>query len=105
MLTVGDILVPLLFLSDGMHLSNFAGDKKEWTVYMTIGNLSSKLRKMPSTNSVVKVALLPIAIKNRNIPQKRLDERWHTYREVLNKVLRRVLQPFAFRHNPSAERG
>ena len=67
-LRVGDTLVPLIFMSDGMHLSNFAGDKKEWPVYMKIGNLSSKIRQTPSTHSVVMVALLLIPIKNRNIP-------------------------------------
>jgi len=71
-------------MSDGTHLSNFAGDQKERPVYMTIGNLSSKIRQMPSTHSVVMVALLPIPMKNRNIPQKGLDEQWHTNREVLN---------------------
>jgi len=78
MLRVGDTLVPLIFMSDRTHLSNFAGDKKEWTVYMTIGNLSSKLRQIPSTQSVVMVALLPIPIKNYNIPQEWLDEQRHT---------------------------
>ena len=90
-------------MSDGTHLSNFAGDKKEWPVYMTIGNLSSKIRQTPSTHSVVMVALLPIPIKNRNIPQKRLDEQRQTNREVLNEVLRRVLQPLTFKQHPSAE--
>jgi hypothetical protein len=65
-------------MSDGTHLMNFAGDKKEWPVYMTIGILSSKIRQMPSQHTVVMVALLPIAMKNRNIPQKRLDEQRHT---------------------------
>jgi hypothetical protein len=51
------------------------------------------------------VALLPIPIMNRNIPQKRLDEQWHTNREVLNEVLRRVRQPLTFKQNPSAESG
>jgi len=77
-LRVGDALVPLIFMSDQTHLSNFAGDKKEWPVYITIGNLSSKIRQMPSTHSVVMVALLPIPIKNPNIPQKRLDEQGQT---------------------------
>jgi len=31
-LRLGDILVPLIFMSDRTHLSNFAGDKKEWPV-------------------------------------------------------------------------
>jgi hypothetical protein len=91
MLTVGDTLVPSIFMSDGICLSNFAGDKKESPVYMTIGNLSSKLRQMRSIHSVIMIALLPIPIKNRKIPQKRLDEQWHTNREVLNEVLWRIL--------------
>jgi len=92
-------------MSDGTHLSNLAGDKEEWPVYMTIGNLSSKIRQMPSTHSVVVVALLPIPITNCNIPQKRLVEPWQTNREVLNEVPRLLLQPLIFRHNPSAESG
>ena len=49
------------------------------------------------------ITLLPITIKNRNIPQKRLDEQLQTNREVLNQVLWQVLQPLNFRQNPSAE--
>jgi hypothetical protein len=99
---VGDTLVPLIFMSDGTHLSNFVGDKIEWPVYMTIANLSSKIRQTPSMHSVVMVALLPIPIKNRNIPQKRLDEQRQTNREVLNEVLRRLLQPLTFKQNRTA---
>jgi len=105
MLRVGDTLVPLIFMSDGTHLSDFAGDNKEWPAYMTIGNLSSKIRKKPSTHSVVMVALLPIPIKNRNVPQKLLDEQRQTHREVLNKVLQQLLQPLSFKQNPSTGSG
>jgi hypothetical protein len=35
-LRLGDTLVPLIFMSDGTHLSNVAGDKKEWPVCMTM---------------------------------------------------------------------
>jgi hypothetical protein len=103
-LRLGDTLVPLMFMSDGIHLSDFAGDKKEWAVYMTIANVSWKIRQMPSAHTVVMVALLPIPIKNRNIPQKRLDAQWKTNCEVLHHVLRWVLQPLTFKLNPSAER-
>jgi len=72
---------------------------------MTIGNLSSKIRQMPSTHSVVMVALLPIPMKNRNIPQMWLDEQRQTNREVLKELLRRVLLPLTFIQNPSAESG
>jgi len=101
----GDTLLPLMFMSNGTHLSNFAGDKKECPVYMTIGNLSSKIRQMPSTNSVLMVALLPIPITNRNIPQKRLEEEGQTNRQVWNEGLRRVLLPLTCHHNPNSESG
>jgi len=67
-LRVGDTLVPLIFMSDGTHLSSFAGDNTEWPVNVTIGNLSSMIRQIPLMHSMVMVALLPIPIKNRNIP-------------------------------------
>ena len=102
---MGDTLVPLIFMSDGTHLSNFAGIKKEWPVYMAIGNLSSKIGQMPSKHRVMIVALLPIPIKNRNIAQKRLDEQRQTNREVLIEILRRLLPPLTFKHNLSAESG
>ena len=105
MLRVGDTLVPLIFMSDGTHLSKFAGHKKEWPVYMTIVIQSSKICQIPSTHSIVMVALLPIAIQKRIYPQNRLDEQQQTHREVLNEVLQRVLQPLTVKQNPSAESG
>jgi hypothetical protein len=92
-------------MSDGTHLSKFTGEKKEWPVYMTIGNQSSKIRQSASMHNVVVVALLPIPIKSCNNPQKRLDEQRQTNREVLNEVLWRVLQPLTFKQNPSAGSG
>jgi len=103
MLRVGDTLVPLIFMSDRTNLWNFPVDNQEWPVYMTNGHLLSKLRLTPSTDSVVMVALLPITIKNRNIPQKWLDEQRQTNREMLNEVHRRVLQPLIFNQHSRAE--
>jgi len=60
---------------------------------------------MPSTHSVVMVALLLIPIRILNIPQKRLDEHRQTIREELNKVFRWVLQPLLLKQNPSAKSG
>jgi hypothetical protein len=45
---------------------------------MKIGNVSSKIRHIPSTHSVKMVALLPIPSKSRNIPQMRLDKQRQT---------------------------
>ena len=64
-LRVVDTLDPLIFMSDRTHLSNYAGDLKEWLVYMTIGNLSSKIRQMPTTHSVIMVALCRFQSRSR----------------------------------------
>jgi len=104
-LRVWDSLVPLFLMSNGTHVSKFAGGNKEWPAYMMIGNLSLKIRQMPSMHSVVMVTLLPIPIKNYNIPHKRLGEQWQTNRDVLNDVLQRVLQPHTIKQNPSAKSG
>jgi hypothetical protein len=98
---VGDTLVPSIFMFDGTHLLNFAGDQIEWPVYMTIGALSSKMRKTPSMHSVVMVAVLRIPIKNPKIRPKLLDEQQQTHREVLNEVLLRVLPSITFKQHPS----
>ena len=102
---MGDELVPMIFMSDGTHLSNSTGDKKVWPVWIKIDNQSSKIRQMPSTRSVIMVALLLFPIKNHNIAQKWLDEQQQTNREVLNEVLRQILQPLTFIQNPSTESG
>jgi len=70
---------------------------------MTIGNLSSKIRQKPSTQSILMVALLSIPIKNCKIPQKLLDDQGQTNREVQNRVLRSVLQVVTLNQNPRTE--
>ena len=100
-----DPLVPWIVMSNGTQLSNFTGDKKQWPVYMTIRYLSLKIYQMPSAHTVVMVALLPIPLKNSNIPQKQLVEQQQTNHAVRNEVLRRVLQPLIFELNSSAESG
>ena len=72
---------------------------------MTIGNLPSMIHQMPSPHSVVMVALLLIPNKNRNSPQKRLDEQWQRNGEMLNEELWLILQPLTCKRNPSAESG
>jgi hypothetical protein len=92
-LRVENIVVPLFFMSETTQFLNFAANKNEWPVYMTIGNLCSKIRQMPSTYNIVMVTLQLILIKNRNIPQKGLDQKQQTDRELLMNLLRQVLQP------------
>jgi hypothetical protein len=101
MLRVGDTLVPMIFMSDGTHLSIVTCHKPEWSVYLKVGNLSAKIRQILSMDGTVMVTFQPRPIKNCNSSQKQLDEKRQTKREVLNTVLQCILQPLNIRQNPS----
>ncbi|KAF8415030.1 hypothetical protein EV426DRAFT_579132 [Tirmania nivea] len=58
-LPVGATLVPVLFASDATHLINFSGDGKVWPIYMSIGNIKSRVRNKPTSHVWIPVALLP----------------------------------------------
>lgn len=53
-------MVPLIFASDETFLTNFSGGRTAWPIYMTIGNIHSKIRNSPSNNAWILVALLPV---------------------------------------------
>jgi hypothetical protein len=105
MLSMPDTMVPMIFMSNRTHPLNFGGNKNEWPVYMAIGNLSAKLCQMPSTHSIVMVALLSILIENSNNPAMWLNEQQHTNRDMLNKVLQQLLQPLSFKQYPGTVSG
>jgi hypothetical protein len=78
-------------MSDATHLTNFAGDKKAWPVYMTVGNLSSAVRNRPATQSVLLVALLPVPIKLRDVAASERDWQHEHNRLVTQHVLRHII--------------
>jgi hypothetical protein len=89
----GDTVVPMIFLSDATHLTNFSGDKKAWPVYMTIGNLSTTIRMAPSYHGILLIALLPIPIKMRDVPVSQHNAQKEHNRMIQQHVLRHVLGP------------
>ena len=105
MLRLVHMLVTLVIMSDGTHLSNFSGDKKLCPDYIPIANLSSEICQMPSMHTVTMVALLPIPIINCNVHKKRLHEHRQTNQEVLNTVPLQGFQHVTFKHNLNPERG
>ena len=63
----GSTIVPLIFSSDGTHLTTYSGDKKAWPVYMTIGNIHSEVRGKPNMCAQVLVGHLPVPKKMTKI--------------------------------------
>jgi hypothetical protein len=63
-LPLGATLVPLICGSDKTLLTTMAGNQSAWPVYITIGNLSNRIRQTPSSNAVLLLALLPLFPKS-----------------------------------------
>ncbi len=51
--------MPLICGSDKTLLTTMAGNHSAWPVYLTIGNLPKHVRRKPSSNAVLLLALLP----------------------------------------------
>ena len=57
----GATIAALILSSDKTQLTQFQGDKKAWPVYLTIGNISKRLQRQPSTHATILVGYLPVA--------------------------------------------
>jgi hypothetical protein len=60
---LGATIVPLFGSSVQTQLTNYSGDKKEWPVNWSLGNIDSTIRSKPSNRARILVALLPIPPK------------------------------------------
>jgi len=59
----GATIVPVFGSSGQTHLTNDLGAKKEWPVYLSLGNIDSTIRSKPSNLAGILVALLPVPPK------------------------------------------
>ena len=86
-------MVLIIFLSDATYPTNFSGDKKAWPVYMTIGNLSTTVRMVPSQHAILLIALLLIPIKLCDVPISQYTAQKEHNRTIQQHVLHHVLEP------------
>jgi hypothetical protein len=56
----GRTLLPVLLGSDKTHLTVFAGDKKAWPLYLSLGNIKSSFCNKPRNHAWVLGAYLPV---------------------------------------------
>jgi len=72
------------------------GDKKEWPVYLSLGNIDSTIRSKPSNLGSILVALLPIPPKyhfeGRGKTTAVKEQQIHN-REILRKVFELIFHP------------
>src|SRR6266550_6054484 len=93
---IGSTIVPVLGSSDQTHLTNYSGDKKEWPVFLSLGNVRSSERMKATRNYSILVALLPVPPKHCfRGPGRSADlkvQQDHN-REILRKVFEIIFTP------------
>lgn len=93
---IGSTIVPILGSSDQTHLTNYSGDKKEWPVFLSLGNIRSSERLKATRNCNVLVALLPVPPKHSfRGPGKTAETKAQQdyNREVLRQVFEKLFTP------------
>ena len=88
-LNIGSTVIPVLLGSDKTHLSLFAGNKSAWPLYMSIGNIHSKVRNSPSRNAWITIAYLPVAAFRKDNG----DNESRLYHQCVKHVLSPLARP------------
>ena len=95
-LPIGSMLVPVPFVSDATHLTNYSGDSKVWPLYMRIGNIKSSTRNKPSNHAWVPVGLLPVRPKRvKKVPGWSAEKQEQESIKVLHSLLEIILRPLS----------
>ena len=89
----GSTVVPIIGLSDQTQLTNFAGDKKAWPVYVTIGNILLRTTNSPAKMPILLLALLPVPPELRGDSGRADKAQRQTNADALQAVLNLVLAP------------
>ncbi len=84
----GATLVPIICGSDKTLLTTMAGNPSAWPVYLTIGNIPKVLRKKPSANAVLLLAILPNVPKGNNSASTRAG--FHQVLTIVFELLKSV---------------
>jgi hypothetical protein len=74
-------------MSDATPVTSYSGGLQVWPIYMTIGNLSSEMRKKTSSMSTITVANIPIPPKLNKCTKVEQD----AYRDRKNEILQDVI--------------
>ena len=65
-----------------------------WPIYITIGNLSSKIRNTPNTYAMILIKLLPIPATKKGAMNVKLDLKCAIADDLLQDALKLVFGPF-----------
>ena len=84
---LGGTVIPLIFMSDVTHLTNYSEEKQVWLIYITIGNISSEIHQKPSQMTSIAIAL----ISNPPILRQTTTTRKNFLHDCKNLIVQNVI--------------
>ncbi|KAG8769586.1 hypothetical protein FRC12_004876 [Ceratobasidium sp. 428] len=81
-------VVPIIISTDKTKLTVFSGNQKAWPVYITIGNISKKIRGCPSERATLLLGYIPVSnLSNISNERERSEAGWQLFHTCLESIL------------------
>lgn len=81
-------IAPIILASDQTQLSILGNGQKAWPVYLTIGNISKKLRSRPSQRAMLLVGFIPMTnLTCISGEEKRREMGWQLFHACMKEIL------------------
>ncbi|KAG8767118.1 hypothetical protein FRC12_006437 [Ceratobasidium sp. 428] len=81
-------VVPIIISTDKTKLTVFSGNQKAWPVYITIGNISKKIRGRPSERATLLLGYIPVSnLSNISNERERSEAGWQLFHTCLESML------------------
>ncbi len=101
-LPAGSTVCSIIIMSDTTHLTSYVGDKKAWSVYMTLGNIPATQRMKLSTQSTMLIGLLPVKFRH-STQYGWTQERQKVWNETIaHDVIREMFACFYHPHDDAS---
>lgn len=90
----GDTVVPIMCATYGTHLTNYSGDMKAWSVYITIDNIKEVICNKTSNSVTLLLAYLPVTpnfVTETVQSESQCHQSQQAFHQTLNDILHSLL--------------
>ncbi|KAG8789232.1 hypothetical protein FRC12_013725 [Ceratobasidium sp. 428] len=87
---IGDFatIAPIILSTDKTKMTLISGNQKAWPVYMSIGNISKNIRKLPSERATLLVGFIPVPeLSNISNPIQKSEAGWQLFHSCMESIL------------------
>ncbi|KAG9080488.1 hypothetical protein FRC06_006521 [Ceratobasidium sp. 370] len=81
-------VAPIIISTDKTKMTIFSGNQKAWPVYMSLGNIDSKIRRQPSERATLLIGFIPVSnLSNISDADKKSQCGWQLFHSCMESIL------------------